>query len=78
MKTILSKSKLSYVLVLLAGTAVAVSCKKSNSTETPTLEETTELTKTELSAIAKAGFSPFNVIKKDGGYLVEGDIFSGC
>ncbi|WP_165585866.1 M57 family metalloprotease [Pedobacter nototheniae] len=75
MKTNLLKSKLSYLLIFLAGTAVAISCKKNNNSNTLPEEETTELTKTELSAIAKAGFSPFNVIKKDGGYLVEGDIF---
>ncbi|WP_316802941.1 M57 family metalloprotease [Pedobacter nototheniae] len=75
MKTIFLKSKVSYALILLAGTAIAISCKKNNNTTTPPTEETTEITKSELSAIAKAGFSPFNVIKKDGGYLVEGDIF---
>lgn len=75
MKTNLLKSKLSYLLIFLAGTAVAISCKKSNNSSTPPEEDTTDLTKTELSAIAKAGFSPFNVLKKDGGYLVEGDIF---
>ncbi|QNK64617.1 protease B [Pedobacter sp. PAMC26386] len=63
-------------LVLLMTVAVAISCKKSNNSIPPTEQNSnTDLTKAEQTAIAKAGFSTNQVVKKDGGYLVEGDIF---
>lgn len=73
MKTSFSKLKAGYVLILLTGIAIAISCKKNNTTNEN--QDQTQLTKDEEMAIAKAGFSPDNAFKKDGGYIVEGDIF---
>jgi hypothetical protein len=63
-------------LALLMTVAVVVSCKKNNNS-TPAIEQNSSsaLTKEEKTAIAKAGFSTNLVVKTDGGYLVEGDIF---
>ncbi|WP_293310833.1 hypothetical protein, partial [Pedobacter sp. UBA5917] len=74
MKAQFLKSKTGYAIILFAGLAIAISCKKNN-TDNEALQNQTQLTKDEEIAIAKAGFSPDNAFKKDGGYLVEGDIF---
>lgn len=63
-------------LALLMTVAVVVSCKKSaNNGSVPEQSTTSELTGEEKTAIAQAGFSTHNVLKTEGGYLVEGDIF---
>ncbi|RBQ11885.1 M57 family metalloprotease [Pedobacter miscanthi] len=74
MKTQFLKSKTGYAIIFLTGLAVAISCKKSN-TGNEIQPDQTQLSKDEEMAIAKAGFSPADAFKKDGGYLVEGDIF---
>ncbi|WP_316824132.1 M57 family metalloprotease [Pedobacter miscanthi] len=75
MKTQFSKWKVSYMLILLAGIAIAISCKKNNNSNEGQNQDQTQLTKDEEMAILKAGFSPDDAFRKDGGYMVEGDIF---
>lgn len=69
----LLKSKATYALLLVA-MAVA-SCKKNNNADVTVTEKNEQLTKAEIDGIAKAGFSPTNAFKINGGYMVEGDIF---
>ena len=77
MKMNLLKSKGCYAFVLLAVTSIAISCKKNsnNNVELDAAKKSTAITKAELSAIARAGFSPFTAYKTDGGYMVEGVSF---
>jgi hypothetical protein len=69
-----TKSYLSLIILIL-GIAVFISCKKNNNSDVPSTEQNSNLTKEEQASIANAGLSPVGAIKKDGGYLVEGDIF---
>ncbi|WP_026898405.1 M57 family metalloprotease [Daejeonella oryzae] len=59
------------IFVLAGAVSVGVvSCKKSESTS----DQSNLVSKEVLSNISKLGFSTENVIARDGGYLVEGDI----
>ncbi|MBB5636386.1 hypothetical protein HDF26_005036 [Pedobacter cryoconitis] len=69
-----TKSYLSLIILIL-GITVFISCKKNGKSDVPSTEQNSNLTKDEQSSIAKAGLSPEGAIKKDGGYLIEGDIF---
>ncbi|MBO9673111.1 MAG: hypothetical protein J7577_06690 [Sphingobacteriaceae bacterium] len=61
--------------IVLIFVAAITSCKKNQKeTEIPKVEES-GLSKVDQISIAKAGFSPTNAIKTDGGFIVEGDIF---
>ncbi len=70
---LLNSKTISFVLLMTV--AVVISCKKSNTTTSAEQISNSQLTKAEQTGIARAGFSPTNAVKKDGGYLVEGDIF---
>jgi len=60
-------------ILLLAGavSAAVVSCKKAEVAS----EKTNEVSKEALAKISNLGFSTDNVVARDGGYLVEGDIY---
>ena len=75
--TNLLKFKTTYALLIMAMAVVVVSCKKNSNNDVPPTAKssTSELTKDEQIAIAKAGFSTTGATKTTGGYLVEGDIF---
>ncbi len=68
MKTI----RLASLLLCLVG-LIQLGCKR-NSTSSNS-KTSTEISQSVLDAIAKQGFSPYNVKTVEGGYLVEGDIF---
>nr|WP_295863688.1 M57 family metalloprotease [uncultured Chitinophaga sp.] len=59
------------VLCLLVVVSVLVSCKKENAQKEADGKPSNEL----LEKIKAAGYSPNGIVKVDGGYIVEGDIF---
>lgn len=58
---------------LLSLAAIAVTLFSCQKQEAPALEE--PISQDVLAAIGKAGFSTEGVIREEGGYIVEGDIF---
>ncbi|TXI14947.1 MAG: protease [Pedobacter sp.] len=66
-------NKLTYYLMFSGCLMMFSSCQKNNSTSIK--KENVEVSQRVLSAISKLGFSTDEVIARDGGYLVEGDIF---
>ncbi|MBB6128384.1 M57 family metalloprotease [Mucilaginibacter lappiensis] len=61
------------ILAALLAIMAAAGCKK-NSTPAGPQVVSTALTKDEQLSIAKAGFSPVNAVRVNGGFIVEGDI----
>jgi hypothetical protein len=65
----------SNILFLMAATAILQACSPRGQADLETTLQPGALSKDEKIAIALAGFSPDGAIKKDGGYIVESDIF---
>ncbi|RNL89898.1 hypothetical protein ED312_07230 [Sinomicrobium pectinilyticum] len=74
MKRIIAQIRLKYTIPLVCMVFMLTGCEKEDATVVDNSARM-EISDEEKDNIFLAGFSPEGVIKTDGGYLVEGDIF---